>query len=235
MAVPVPCLHGSGLRPGRDQGRQRHLLDRLAEAAFRPERHRALARHSGREGALDLGGRARLLRPQRRRRRRHGRRHLGERGRQAGAGAIHPRPGDRMGPEGPRLHPPRPRRHRRRRQRHRLRVQQQGVLPRRREHQWRQPAGYACRALPRCRAEIGRQFRRAGGILRVRQQAHGVGDDPAAARPRLAAARRASARSGRTADPLRQRIVHGRGGGRARPSIRSSSACATSRTRATSR
>ena len=77
------------------------------------------------------------------------------------------------------------------------------------------PPGYACRALPRCRAEIGRQFRRAGGILRVRQQAHGVGDHPAAARPRLAAARRASARSGRTADPLRQRIVHGRGGGSA--------------------
>ena len=107
---------------------------------FVAERHRALARHSGREGALDLGGRARLLRPQRRRRCRHGRRHPGERGRQAGARAIHPRPGDRLGPEGPRLHPPRPRRHRRRRQRHRLRVQQQGVLPRRREHQWRQPA-----------------------------------------------------------------------------------------------
>ena len=79
------------------------------------------------------------------------------------------------------------------------------------------PLGYACRAIPRCRAQIRRRLRRAGGILRVRQQAHGVGDDPAAARPRLAAARRASARSGRTADPLRQRVVHGRGGGRAQP------------------
>ena len=136
MAVPVPCLHGPGLRRGRDQGRQRHLLDRLAEAALRAERHRALARHPGREGALDLGGRPRLLRPQRRRRRRHGRRHPGEGGRQAGARAIHPRPGDRLGSEGPGLHPPRPRRHRRRRQRHRLRVHQQGVLPHRREHQW---------------------------------------------------------------------------------------------------
>ena len=95
---------------------------------------------------VDLGGRARLLRPQRRRRCRHGRRHPGEGGRQAGARAIHARPGDRLGPEGPRLHPPRPRRDRRRRQRHRLRVQQQGVLARRREHQRRQAAGYAGRA-----------------------------------------------------------------------------------------
>ena len=52
-----------------------------------------------------------------------------------------------------------------------------------------------------------------GGILRVRQQADLLGDDPAAARPRLAAAHLASARSGGTANPLRQRILHGRGGG----------------------
>ena len=58
---------------------------------------------------------------------------------------------------------------------------------------------------------------------------------PAAARSRLAAAQRAPARSGRAADPFRERIVHRRGGGGARRSIRSSSACATSRTRATSR
>ncbi len=63
----------------------------------------------------------------------------------------------------------------------------------------------------------------------------GVGDDCAAARPRLAAAQRASARSGRTADPFRQRVVHRRGGGGAQPRSRSSSACATSRMRATSR
>jgi CO/xanthine dehydrogenase Mo-binding subunit len=37
MAVPVACLHGPGLRAGRDQGRQRHLLDRLAEAALRAD------------------------------------------------------------------------------------------------------------------------------------------------------------------------------------------------------
>ena len=34
MAVPVAREHGPGLRAGRDQGRQRHLLDRLAEAHF---------------------------------------------------------------------------------------------------------------------------------------------------------------------------------------------------------
>ena len=229
------CM-GPACAAGRDQGRQRHLLDRLAEAALRrrtASRARSACRSRrcasiwvvgpgsyGRNDADDC---------------RHGRRRPGQGGRQAGAGAIHARPRHRLGPEGPGLDPPRPRRHRRVRQRHRLRVHQQGLLARRREHQRRQPAGHAGRPLPRRRAEIGRQLRRAGGILRVRQQAHGVGDDPAAARPRLAAARRASARSGRTADPLRQRIVHGRGGGSARPSIRSSSACATSRTRATSR
>ena len=64
MAVPVPCLHGPGLCRGRDQGRPRHLLVRLAEAAFRARRHRAHARHAGRQGGLHLGGRARFLRPQ---------------------------------------------------------------------------------------------------------------------------------------------------------------------------
>ena len=67
MAVPVPCLHGAGLRRGRDQGRQCHLLDRLAEVALRAGRHRALARHPEGEGARDLGDGSGLLRPQRRR------------------------------------------------------------------------------------------------------------------------------------------------------------------------
>ena len=148
MAVPVPCLHGTGLRPGRDQGRQRHLLDRLAEVALRAGRHRALARHSAGEGARDLDDRPRLLRPQRCRRCRHGCRRPGQGGRQAGAGAIHARPGDRMGPEGPRLDPPRARGHRRLRQRHRLRVHQQGLLAHRRQHQWRQAVGHAGGPVP---------------------------------------------------------------------------------------
>ena len=47
--------------------------------------------------------------------------------------------------------------------------------------------------------KVERRFRRAGGILRVRQQAHRVGNDRAIARPRLAAAQRAicAIRSGR--------------------------------------
>ena len=88
-----------------------------------------------------------------------------------------------------------------------------GVLAHRRQHVRQQSDRHARRPDPRHRAEIGRRLRRSGRILRVRQQADGVGDDPAAARPRLAAAFGASARSGRAADPLRQRIVHGRGGG----------------------
>ena len=59
MAVPVACLHGSGLRGGRDQGRQRHLLDRLAEAALRPRRRRRGPRRAGRQGARRSGWSAR--------------------------------------------------------------------------------------------------------------------------------------------------------------------------------
>ncbi len=80
-----------------------------------------------------------------------------------------------------------------------------------------------------------RRLRRAGGILRVRQQAHALGDDRAAARARLAAAQRASARSGRA---RRSISPASRSWTRWPPrsaSIRSSSACGTSRTRATSR
>jgi hypothetical protein len=49
---------------------------------------------------------------------------------------------------------------------------------------------------------------RARRILRLRQQAAGLGDDPAITRPRFAIAYRASARPGRPADPVRQRILH---------------------------
>ncbi len=216
MAVPVARLHGPGLRAGRDQGRQRHLLDRLAEAAFRPERARRHARHPGGEGARHLGGRSGLVRPQRRRRCRHGCGRAREGGRQAGARAVHARPGHRLGSEGAGLDPPRPRGDRCQRQRHRLRVHQQGLLAHRRQHQRQQADRHARRAHPRHPARLRRRLRRAGGVLRVRQQAPGLGDDPAAARARLAAAHVAPARSGRPADPLRQRILHGRGGGGAR-------------------
>ena len=97
------------------------------------------------------------------------------------------------------------------------------------------PAGHARRPFPRRAAQGQRRLRRAGGILRVRQQAHRLGDDRAAARTRLAAAQRASARSGRTADPLRQRVVHGRGGGGARRRPGRAAAAPRQGRRATSR
>ena len=55
---------------------------------------------------------------------------------------------------------------------------------------------------------------------------------PPLRRPLVAAAHVASARPGWTADPLRQRIVHGRGGGGARPGPDRVPAASTSRTRA---
>ena len=215
MAVPVACLHGAGLRGGRDQGRQRHLLDRLAEAALRARRHRrsslgmparkcaaiwvvgpgSYGRNDAGDAAMDAAVLAKAV----------GKPVRVQYTRDQGTG---------WDPKGPAsIHRARAA-HRRRRQRHRLRVHQQGLLPRRRATPTAsKPADTLAGHFRGVDAEVGRRLRRAGGILRVRQQAHGVGDDPAAARPRLAAAQRASARSGRAADPLRQRIVHGRGGG----------------------
>ena len=74
MAVPVACQHGAGLRAGRDQGRPGHLLERHAEVPLRAAGAGAHARRAGRQGARHLDDRSRLLRPQRRRRRGHGRR-----------------------------------------------------------------------------------------------------------------------------------------------------------------
>ena len=218
MAVPVACQHGAGLRAGRDQGRQGHLLDRLAEVALRAERRSpATLGMPRRQGPRDLGDRARLLRPQRRRRlprwtprvlaKAVGKPVRLQYTRDQGTG---------WDPKGPAsIH------------RARAAIDANGKVI---AYEFiskgfsrvdvntngQQADRHAGRPDPRHRAAIGRRLRRAGGILRVRQQADGVGDDPAAARPRLAAAHLASARSGRAADPLRQRVVHGRGGGGAR-------------------
>ena len=54
------------------------------------------------------------------------------------------------------------------------------------------------------RTRVARWVRHARRVLRLPQQASGLGDDRAAARPRLAAAHRASSRSGRAADPFRR-------------------------------
>ena len=48
------CM-GPACARGRDQGRPRHLLDRLAEAALRARRRRRHARHAGRQGATASG------------------------------------------------------------------------------------------------------------------------------------------------------------------------------------
>ena len=82
-------------------------------------------------------------------------------------------------------------------------------------------------------AEAGAELRDSGRLLHVRQWPARLGDDPAAPGPRLAAAHHPSARSLRAADPVRQRILHGRGGGGDRRPIRSSSGCAISTIRAT--
>ena len=69
VAVPVARLHGSRLLGRGDrQGRQRHLLERNAEVAFRAAGRRQHARHPGQQGADALDDGSGLLRPQRRRR-----------------------------------------------------------------------------------------------------------------------------------------------------------------------
>ena len=86
MAVPVACQHGPGLRAGRDQGRQGHRAGAGRRSRTSCSRGCvADARPAGRQGARHLDVRPRLLRPQRRRRRRHGCRRAGQGRRPAGA------------------------------------------------------------------------------------------------------------------------------------------------------
>ena len=153
MAVPVACLHGTGLRAGRDQGRPRHVLDRHAEGAFRagrPRRHPRKCREDNVHVIWTTG--PGLLWPQRCRRLRHGCRGSRQGRRQAGAPAIHARPGHRLGSQGAGFDPSGARRDRCRGQRHRLRFPEQGLFPRRRRHQRQQAEGHAGRADSRRRA-----------------------------------------------------------------------------------
>ena len=211
MAVPVPCLHGAGLRAGRDQGRAGDLLDRLAEIPLRARRRRRDAGPAAREGARHLGAGPRRLRPQRCGRCRDGCGGARQGHRAGGAPAIHARSGHRLGSQGPGLDPSRARRDRCGRQHDRLRLPEQGVLAHRRADEREQGGGHAGRPSARREARRERWLRRPGRGLRVRQQARRVGNHRAAARARLAAALGASARSGRAADPLRFRVLHGRG------------------------
>ena len=197
---------------------KRHLLDRLAEVALRARRRRRAcsacrptkvhasgcrapaptAATTPTTAAMDCGG-------------------ARQGGRQAGAPAIHARPRHRLGPEGPGLDPPRPRGDRRAGQRHRLRVHSARAsrastsTPTAASRPTRSPATPLGVAL-----KSGDGFGVPAESYAFANKRTALGDDRAAARPRLAAAHVASARSGRAADPLRQRVLHGRGGGGAR-------------------
>src|SRR6516162_1572695 len=63
MAVPVAFLHGPCHRAGRDQGRSRDMLVRLAEGTFCPRRCCRDSGNAARQGARDLDHWARLLWP----------------------------------------------------------------------------------------------------------------------------------------------------------------------------
>ncbi len=218
VAVPVACLHGTGLRAW---SRSRTARSTCWTGSQKPHFvQRRLAAQLGVPADnvhVHLDSRTRLLRPQRRRRLRGGLR---------GAGQAVGKPvrlqysrneGTGWDPKGPAsVH------------KARAAIDAQGNVT---AYEFMSKgfsridvntngsklhdtlAGHCARR----RAQGRRKLRRAGRILRVRQQEDGMGDHPAAARPRFAAARRASARSGRTADPLRQRILHGRGRGRDQP------------------
>ena len=103
MALPIALVHGPGMRPGRLQGWSRHLLERHAEVALRADREfRHPANTAGRR-PRDLDDGSGLVRPQRRRRCARRRRVSLQGRRQAGARAIHARSGHGVGPEGVRL------------------------------------------------------------------------------------------------------------------------------------
>ena len=89
MAVPVACRHGAGLRGRRRARRRGDGLVGDAEAALLPRRHRQDASLPLEKVKVVCHHRARLIRPQRCGRRRHGRGGAVEGGRQTGARAGH--------------------------------------------------------------------------------------------------------------------------------------------------
>ncbi|TMH21089.1 MAG: twin-arginine translocation signal domain-containing protein [Betaproteobacteria bacterium] len=120
--------HGARLRGCRCARRRRHGLDRLAEAALRPDRGGAAPRRGARESARHLGNRSRFLRAQRRRRRGARRGAPLQAHGAPGARAGHAQRRDRLGSEGPGVGAPRPRRARCFGQGDRLRVRLEGLL-----------------------------------------------------------------------------------------------------------
>ena len=191
-----------------------HDLHLDAEALLRRRMRRRTARTAARESARDLDVRHRLLWPQRPGRRHRRCRGAVEASRRAGARAIHA-----------------PRRHRlgSRRARPRSTAAAPVSTPparssptrtsARRSRAWTshtdesRAADVLAGHLLGLAAQAGAELRNPGRVLHVRPRAARLGDHPAADGSRLADAHDASARSLRPADPVRQRILHGRGGG----------------------
>ena len=96
----------------------------------------------------------------------------------------------------------------------RLREYQQGVLAPRHLTRAKDGPPTARRPSARPAVEAGAKLRDSGRLLHLRARTAGLGDRCAADGSRLAAAHQPSARSLWSADPVRQRILHGRGGGR---------------------
>ena len=132
------------------------------KAHYCARRRRQDAQAAGGEGDGHPDDRPRLLRPQRFRRRRDGRRRAVEGGRQAGARAGHALRRHRLGPEGPGLGPHRARRDRQGRQGDGLAVRDQGVLQARHAQQRRLAGAHARRPAAGLAAEAGVPVRPSG-------------------------------------------------------------------------
>ena len=228
---------GPACARGRDQGRQGHLLDRLAEAALRARRrraHRSACRRTrctaiwvtgpGSYGRNDAGDC------------RDGRGRAGEGGRPAGARAIHAR---RRAPAGTRR--ARPRSTARARRSTRAARSSPTSSPARASRASTstptssKPCDTLAGQLHRRAAEVRRRLRRAGGVLRSSPTSGWPGrrSRRCSIAPRRCAPRICAIRSGRrSTSPANPSWTRWR---TRSTSTRSSSACATSRTRATSR
>jgi hypothetical protein len=234
MAVPVASLHGPACALVEIKDGKCHLLDRDAEVALRAERASPRqSRLSRARTSTYLGGRAPAPTAAATPTTRHGRRVLAKAVGKPVRLQYTREQGNRLGPEGPASI------HRARAadapgQRHRLRVHSKGSRA-----STSTPSAttrrHARRPHPRHGAQVWRRLRRAGGILRVRQQAHWRGrrSRRCSTAPRRCAARICAIRSDRrSTSPANRSWTRWR---QRSASIRSSSACATSRTRATSR
>ena len=229
---------GPACARGRDQGRPGHAVDRLAEAALRAATGvAAIARHAARQGARRSG----CIGPGS-----YGRNDAGDAAMDAAVlskavgkpvrAAIHARRGHRLGPEGPGLDPSRRARRSTRRARSSptsstARASRASDVAHQRE---RSPHDTLAGQLMGVPLKSGDVLRRAGGILRFRPTSgwRGRPSRRCSIAPRRCAPRICAIRSDRRSiSPASPSSTKWR---RRSAPIRSSSACATSRSRATS-